>query len=102
MKNNPVAGTELLYSESFKYGGNAVKNMMEIVKKRRDGKERPSRWDKGIICALLRKGEKILYGLLYILMLNKHCPESYNIDIEIMLKLRLENTTVWYIKAYQL
>jgi hypothetical protein len=26
MKNNQAAGTELLYSESFKYGGNEIKN----------------------------------------------------------------------------
>ena len=26
MKNKKVAGTDLLYSESFKYGGNEIKN----------------------------------------------------------------------------
>ena len=33
MKNNQAAGTDLLQGESFRYGGNEIKNMKEIVNK---------------------------------------------------------------------
>jgi len=45
---------------------------------------------------------KMLYVLLRVMLLTKLCPECYNIEIEIMLKLRLKNTSVCYIKAYRL
>jgi len=70
---------------------------------------------KGLSVRCLGKEGKwivqILQGLLYIYiyiyfiylyLLTKHCPESYIIDIEIMLKLRLTNSRVCYIKAYRL
>jgi hypothetical protein len=71
-----------------------------------EGEERPSRWEKGIVCLLCRKGEKMdctdFMGLLYILLLTEHCPKSYIIDIECMLILRMKNASVGYIKADQL
>jgi hypothetical protein len=34
------------------------------------------------------------------LLLTKHYPESYIIDADSMLKLRMKNTSVGYIKAF--
>jgi hypothetical protein len=59
MKNNQAAGTELLYSESFKYGGNEIKNWLKLWPKCERGGGRQSRWKKGIICVLCGKGEKM-------------------------------------------
>ena len=60
MKNNQAAGTDYLYSESFKYVWNEFKNKMKkTVNNVCEREERPSRWKKGIICTLCRKGEKM-------------------------------------------
>jgi hypothetical protein len=45
---------------------------------------------------------QIVWGLRYILLFAKHFPESYIIDIYNVLKLRLENTNVCFIKADQI
>jgi len=41
-------------------------------------------------------------GFFYILLLTEHCPESCIMDIQCVLKLRLENTSVRYIKLCQI
>jgi formyltetrahydrofolate synthetase len=41
MKNNDAAGTEHLQVQSFKYGGNEIEKVTEIVTKVSEGEGRP-------------------------------------------------------------
>jgi len=62
--------------------------------------------ERDYMCVVWERRENGLYrfcrGLLYILLLTEHCPESYIMDTECVLKLRLENASVHYIKADQI
>ena len=77
-KNNQAAVQTVCRQRLLCMVGMGLKYMTEIVNKMWEGEERPSRQNKGIICALFREGMKMdctnfagvtLYTYIYILFI---------------------------------
>ena len=62
MKINETAGTDSLQAEGFKYGEDEIKKKNQNdcnCDQRVRGRRKVIKWNKGIICRLCRKGEKM-------------------------------------------